>query len=934
MHEGLEVMPMTRRAWAYVLAVVIAGAVLGAVSMRGAPTSSFPWPTFVTLALVATLAQLFKARAPGHQSYHVTLLFLFASLLLLPPSLFTILVLIAHLTEWAKERLVASPRLRAWYLQPFNMSMHIVAGCAARWVCTVMGASLLSLFTPESVLAVSTGALVYVLVNHLLTGLALVLARGVSWRESGVLDIENLLTDMVLLWLGYIVAALWKLNPLLTLPALSPLVLMYRALTIPQLQKEARTDGKTGLLNAGYFIRSFTSELERATRFNRPLAIIMGDLDLLRNINNTYGHLAGDQVLGGIGRIIRETIGEYDVAGRFGGEEFTILLPEAEAEEARSFAERLRQAVESTRFDVTTSSAPIQVTMSLGVACFPQDATGANDLIHEADVAVYQAKLRGRNCVACASDVPHSVRLDSAPLEARLTVPCVATLVPRPEPTTGSVGSGADHCAEPEREEATSSCGAQARQYPREWLWLFVGGVILLGVGLSIMALFLQPRPDLATMALLTALALGAQLLQLKNLYGASSVSVSAGINFSAGLIAGLPGVSSVSGVIAGAHALQRRPAVYKIAFNWATHVVAGSVPALAMRALGISWRVENLLLLALPTFAAALLYYIIETGLVATAISLCEGSSIVTTWRERYGWLAEHYVVLGVIGLFLGIAYLGLGLLGIIVFTLPVLMMHYAQRQYIERTERSVRELRRMNEELSLANREVLGASQAIQQLNEELSLTIGKITDARDPHVSSHAGQVADYAVSTAIELGLPPQRVAHLRRAGLLHDIGKIGIPERILHKPGSLTPEEYEQFKAHTTLGGELLQTCQGLKLLASFVKHHHEWFDGGGYPDGLRGDDIPLEARILAVCDAVDAMASDRPYRRALPLGAVVRELRRCAGTQFDPSVVEAFCRLTEREGDRLITNSAQKVEQAHRDRWSVMRHGLPASSPA
>src|SRR5439155_194927 len=139
-------------------------------------------------------------------------------------------------------------------------------------------------------------------------------------------------------------------------------VLMYKALSIPQLKQEAQTDGKTGLWNARHFSALFTAEMERATRFERPLTVLMADLDLLRNINNTYGHLAGDIVLSGIGKIISENIREYDIAGRFGGEEFAIVLPETGPVEAVQLAERLRSAVEAVSFEVSTSSVPIHAT--------------------------------------------------------------------------------------------------------------------------------------------------------------------------------------------------------------------------------------------------------------------------------------------------------------------------------------------------------------------------------------------------------------------------------------------------------------------------------------------------------------------------------------------------------------------------------------------
>jgi HD-GYP domain-containing protein (c-di-GMP phosphodiesterase class II) len=292
---------------------------------------------------------------------------------------------------------------------------------------------------------------------------------------------------------------------------------------------------------------------------------------------------------------------------------------------------------------------------------------------------------------------------------------------------------------------------------------------------------------------------------------------------------------------------------------------------------------------------------------------------SVLGIWRERYRWLINHYLVLCFMGLFLGIAYTAQGPLGMAVFTLPVLMMHYTQRQYVERTEDSVRELQRMNRELTRANLEVMGASLAMQQLNEELFLTLSKIIDARDPWVSSHASQVADYAVAIAKELGMPEDRLEPLRQAGFLHDIGKIGISEQVLHKPDKLTEEEYEYVKTHAALGGEFLEMVTGLRHIAPFVRHHHERWDGRGYPDSLRAEDIELEARILAVCDAAEAMASDRPYRKGMSLHEIIAEVERCAGTQFDPSVAAAFIVVAEREREGLLINSGQEMLRKHAD---------------
>jgi putative nucleotidyltransferase with HDIG domain len=148
----------------------------------------------------------------------------------------------------------------------------------------------------------------------------------------------------------------------------------------------------------------------------------------------------------------------------------------------------------------------------------------------------------------------------------------------------------------------------------------------------------------------------------------------------------------------------------------------------------------------------------------------------------------------------------------------------------------------------------------------------------------------------------------------QAGLIHDIGKLAIPEAILFKPGRLTNDEYEVIKEHVTVGADLLDDFQSLQRVGSFVRHHHERYDGRGYPDGLAGEAIPLEARILALADAVEAMASDRPYRPGSSVAAILKEVKSEAGAQFDPVVVQAFVNLVERQGDATIINSARNVE--------------------
>jgi diguanylate cyclase (GGDEF)-like protein/putative nucleotidyltransferase with HDIG domain len=169
----------------------------------------------------------------------------------------------------------------------------------------------------------------------------------------------------------------------------------------------------------------------------------------------------------------------------------------------------------------------------------------------------------------------------------------------------------------------------------------------------------------------------------------------------------------------------------------------------------------------------------------------------------------------------------------------------------------------------------------------------------EAKDPYIYGHSRKVNTYAVALAEALGLSPDEVANVSTAALLHDIGKIGIPDKVLNKKGKLNEEDWRAIKAHPKLGVTIIRNIPNLVPCVNSILHHHERWDGGGYPEGLKGEEIPIEARILAIADTFEAMTSARPYRPALPLEEIVKELRQGAGLQFDPKLVEAFIGIIE-----------------------------------
>ena len=187
-----------------------------------------------------------------------------------------------------------------------------------------------------------------------------------------------------------------------------------------------------------------------------------------------------------------------------------------------------------------------------------------------------------------------------------------------------------------------------------------------------------------------------------------------------------------------------------------------------------------------------------------------------------------------------------------------------------------------------------------AITSTVHQFAESLGNAIDAKDPSTWMHSEEVAVVGQLIALSLGFSPRQADVIHVAGHLHDIGKIGIPDRLLRKQGPLDAAEWAIMQRHPEMGEAILRPVRflsGQTGIAAIVRHHHERFDGSGYPDGLRGAAIPLGARIVTVADSVSAMLQSRPYRPGMPFETVLDEVRRCVGTQFDPVVVEAFLRV-------------------------------------
>ena len=213
---------------------------------------------------------------------------------------------------------------------------------------------------------------------------------------------------------------------------------------------------------------------------------------------------------------------------------------------------------------------------------------------------------------------------------------------------------------------------------------------------------------------------------------------------------------------------------------------------------------------------------------------------------------------------------------------------------------------VRERTKQLALKNQELSTAYiQTIRALAEAI--------DAKDHYTRGHSERVAVYASRIARQMNLRKELIERIYFAGLLHDVGKIGIPDAIITKPAKLTDEEYLEIKKHPEIGAKILEPVEFLRHIVPCVRHHHEWFDGSssGYPMRLAGDQIPQPSRIILVADTVEAMTSDRPYRKALPLETVERELDKFSGSQFDPACVDACLKLLGDQGNAFIARNQQ-----------------------
>lgn len=308
---------------------------------------------------------------------------------------------------------------------------------------------------------------------------------------------------------------------------------------------------------------------------------------------------------------------------------------------------------------------------------------------------------------------------------------------------------------------------------------------------------------------------------------------------------------------------VRRKPPI-RVVFNTAQYMLAVGLAQLVYVSFNGSISTSVFTFKLLPFLALVVTYFFVNSGSVSFAVAYSSGVSVRESWSRIVGSSLFYDIFSSALAVLLAYLYLVFDFAGLALLLIPLFF---------------VRHMYEMNQRLDQKNRETLNL--------------MVRAVEARDPYTSGHSVRVSEYAKALARELGLSAKEVDNIETAAVLHDVGKMYeefVP--LLRKEGRLTAEERIVMQSHPARGAELVSTSTGLRgEVEKAIRHHHENYDGTGYPQGLAADEIPIGARIIMIADTLDAMTTDRPYRSALPYDRVVQELLRYSGTQFDPKIV-------------------------------------------
>jgi putative nucleotidyltransferase with HDIG domain len=316
----------------------------------------------------------------------------------------------------------------------------------------------------------------------------------------------------------------------------------------------------------------------------------------------------------------------------------------------------------------------------------------------------------------------------------------------------------------------------------------------------------------------------------------------------------------------------------FKSLFNISLYVVMVGVAGFFYEFLGATPGKIDIYDDILNITALVVSYFLVNVGLLTICISLLGREKISHVFVKNFKWALPNYLALAPLGVLLSVIFIEVKIMGIILFLVPLLVARHSFKLYMN-----------------------------MKKVYFDTIQALVTAIEAKDPYTRGHSDRVAHYANLISNEMNLSEKYANSLNCAALLHDIGKIGVPEHILNKPGKLSEEEFEKVKTHPVLGATIVKKIDFMADSSLFIRYHHERQDGTGYPEGLIGDNIPLGAAILSVADAYDALTSDRPYRKAKSPEDAIEEIEKNSGTQFKPEVVRALKKALEKERDDSAT---------------------------
>ena len=698
-----------------------------------------------------------------------------------------------------------------------------------------------------------------------------------------------------------------------------------------QLKTDGATDRLTGLFNHRHFQETLAEELRRAGVSGVTMSLVLMDIDQFQRVNEVEGHLGGDHVLAAVAALCREEAREDDVVCRVGGEEFAILMPRTTAQEAAVLAEVIRQRV------AEDAPAPpgVQVTVSVGVAEGPAHGSEPRELMANANYALLQAKAAGRNRVSVFREgewsgvraVPqrevrmvghlkalqsvssklnrlqdvrriadtiideigdliefHNCRIHLLDVEGRFLVPMAfhgtlteyegeteeALLTAMGEGITGRCAETGEPIYAPDAAncefavhiEGTLDVDESILAVPMKFDDRVIGTIVLSKLGLN------QFDADDLRLAesLAPAAAVAFQNARLFEEERQAAEVANSLLRVSEALARTRDPERVLEEVVASFAELLDLPTVSawlrEPSGTFVPKAFVGFHPTQLPRMHAL--RVDG------PTAARYLVSEDQPVHLPAEVVDeMPEGLRLVREGRPviiaPFRWEPE-----------------GLGAI--------VGMARGRGRTFTARDDRLARGVADL---ASLA----MGNAHRFADLEHAFLQTVEVLAnalEAKDEYTSGHAREVAELALLVGRQLGMGDEELRMLELAGMFHDIGKIGVGTEIINKPGPLTADEMREMQRHPEIGAQILAPVEFLQPVLPIIRSGHERWDGSGYPDGLRGEAIPLGARVIFVCDAYHAMTSDRSYRKALPQEEAIRRLEEAAGTQFDPGIVSVF----------------------------------------